>query len=134
MTMKGAGQQGSQSGDGQSIQFQQSAADLVRLCCGHLIDVRQHFLERCMRAIDQLILRQLAHTAVRTFQTEHETAFHLICRAIKLFAFDALLAEPPDFPADEIDDTVHLFRSGRRIDGYGPDIRIAREKGIDGVH
>ena len=41
--------------------------------------------------VDKFILRQLAHPAVRTFEAEHQIAFHLGLRPIKFFPLDPLL-------------------------------------------
>src|SRR5262245_66050789 len=93
-----------------------------------MVDMRHHFFERGASSVDKLVLREFAHAAVRTFETEHEIALHLVLGAIKFLPLDTLLADPLDFSAYEIDHPFDFFRPGGCIDRDSTNIRGPRKK------
>ena len=119
--------------DCERIQSEILSADIADLLHIYTIDMSQHMIERCMLSVCELVLGQFVHAAMRTLQAQHQAAFHLRLRSLKLLPFNAFDADLSNLFAHKVHNSIDLFRSRRRIHRNHAAIRVTGQKGVDRI-
>ncbi len=84
-----------------------------------------------MAPLRQLVLCQLTHPTMRTFETQHETALHLIFHPGQVFGIDPVRTKFLQFTAHDFYHTLHLFGPRACVDrGHAP-VRVRGQERID---